>query len=89
MEVSEQWLKAKHNAAREEAALDLSIKVVRRFERNGLWRDYGYEATPLTQDAEDADDEEKENTKFAVETSTLELSLDSVGYVAMNLSSDG
>ena len=53
MEVSEQWLKAKHNAAREEAALDLSIKVVRRFERNGLWRDYGYEATPLTQEAED------------------------------------
>jgi hypothetical protein len=92
VEESEKWLKGKYNAEREEAALDLSIKVVQRFERNGKWRDFGYEATPLTQgsdeELEDKDDE-SEKEKIAIETSALEITLDAVGFMSMSLSSDG
>lgn len=91
VEESEQWSKGKHNALREEAALGLTVKVVQRFERNGKWRDYGFAANPLTQGGEEGDNEEdgEETEKHAIETSTLELSLDSVGYLATSLSSDG
>ncbi len=92
VEESEQWVKGKHNALREEAALGLTIKVVQRFERNGKWRDHGFLANPLTQGGEDDETEEdggEGNEKQAIETSTLELSLDSVGYLATSLSSDG
>jgi hypothetical protein len=92
VEESEKWLKGKYNAEREEAALDLSIKVVQRFERNGKWRDFGYEATPLTQgsdeELEDKDDD-SEKEKIAIETSALEITLDAVGFMSMTLSSDG
>jgi hypothetical protein len=75
---------------REEAALALSIKVVQRFDRNGKWRDCGYDATPLTQVSNEEEEEEgKEAHKFAIESSTLELTLDSVGFMSMTLSSDG
>ncbi len=92
VEESEQWLKGKHNALREEAALGLTIKVVQRFERNGKWRDHGFAANPLTQGGDDDETEEdggEGSEKQAIETSTLELSLDSVGYLATQLSSDG
>jgi hypothetical protein len=90
VEESEKWTKAKHDPLREEAALALSIKVVQRFDRNGKWRDCGYDATPLTQVSNEEEEEEgKEAHKFAIESSTLELTLDSVGFMSMTLSSDG
>jgi len=90
VEESEKWLKGKHNALREEAALDLSIKVVQRFERNGKWRDGGYHATPLTQGKdEDSEEDKEEDKKIAIENSILELTLDSVGFMSMTLSTDG
>ncbi len=91
VEESDKWMKGKHNALREEAALDLSIKVVQRFERNGKWRDDGYHATPLTQgkDEDCSEDDNEEDKKIAIENSTLALTLDSVGYMSMTLSSDG
>lgn len=87
---SEKWMKGKHDAVREEVALALSIRVVQRFDRNGKWRDCGYDATPLTQLSEVEEDEDgKEAQKIAIETSTLELTIDSVGFMSMTLSSDG
>uniref|UniRef100_A0A7S3Q0Y2 Uncharacterized protein n=1 Tax=Chaetoceros debilis TaxID=122233 RepID=A0A7S3Q0Y2_9STRA len=90
VEESEKWAKGKHNVVRETAALGLTIKVVQRFDRNGKWREYGYAANPLTQAAEEDDEGGDESShKFAIETSTLELALDSVGYLSTELSSDG
>ena len=88
VEESEKWMKGKHDAVREEVALAVSIKVVQKFDRNGKWRDCGYDATPLTQLSEDEEDG-KEAQKIAIETSILELTLDSVGFMSMTLSSDG
>jgi len=91
VEESEKWLKGKHNALREDAALNLSIKVVQQFDRNGKWRECGYLANPLTQGKEE-DSEESEgeaDKKIGIENSTLALTLDSVGFMSMTLTSDG
>lgn len=92
VEESEKWLKGKHNTLREEAALGLSIKIVQRFERNGKWRDSGYNATPLTQGKDETEEDgngDETEGKIAIETSTLELTLDPVGFMSMTLSTDG
>lgn len=91
VEASEKWLKGKHNALREEAALALKIKVVQRFERGGKWRTNGYVATPLSQGnvEDDESEEDKESELVAIETSTLALTLDAVGFMSMTLTSDG
>jgi len=101
---AQKWSKGKYNALREAAALDLRVRVVQRIERGGKWRGVGSVFTALTQNAEDDDnngegeknsaDSEVEGAddsknKMAVETSTLELSLDSVGYIGVTLISDG
>mmetsp|Transcript_10111 Transcript_10111/g.12811 ORF Transcript_10111/g.12811 Transcript_10111/m.12811 type:complete len:833 (+) Transcript_10111:143-2641(+) len=88
---AEKWNKAKFNGLREEAALNLRIRIVQRVERDGKWRDVGDVFSPLTKESDEkkSDDDSDEGEKYAIETSTLEMSLDSIGFLTSNLSSDG
>jgi len=97
---AQKWSKGKYNSLREEAALDLRVRVVQKVERNGKWKGVGAVFTALTQKEEEGEDdgddakkdEKASDTKggsLAVETSTLELSLDSVGFIGVTMSSDG
>jgi hypothetical protein len=85
---SQKWAKEKFNSVREEAALDLRVRVMQRFERDGKWKQVGDTMTPLTK-LNDSKDDEGEASKYAIEASTLELSLDSIGFITANLCSDG
>ena len=90
VEESQKWNTAKFNSLREEVALDLRVRVVQRMEREGTWRQVGDELTPLSKLKDDkGDDTSDEGHKYAIETSTLELSLDSIGFISANLCSDG
>ncbi len=91
VEEAEKWNKEKYNNLREEAALALRIRVVQRIERDGEWRPVGDVMTPLTKLAdESSEDASSDNEqKYAIETSTLQLGLDSIGFITANLCSDG
>ncbi len=88
---AQKWSSGKSNGLREEAALNLRVKVVQRVERDGGWRQVGDVMTPLSKlkDDEDGDDSNDDSQKYAIESSTLELSLDSIGFLSANLCSDG
>jgi len=96
-EEAKKWSKGKYNSLREEAALDLRVRVVQRVERNGKWKGVGDVFTALTQkddEVEDRDGAEDEalsdkKRKVAVEAASLELSLDSVGFIGVTMTSDG
>ena len=91
LEESQKWSSSKSNGLREESALNLRVKVVQRIERDGGWRQVGDVMTPLSKvkDDEGEDGNSDQAQKFAIETSTLELSLDSIGFLSANLCSDG
>jgi len=97
---AQKWSKGKYNPLREDAALDLRVRVVQRMERGGKWRGVGSVFPALTQDGDDENEDDNEDggadgeaegakKSLAVETSTLELTLDSVGFIGVTMSSDG
>lgn len=86
---SEKWSSGKSNSLREEAALDLRVRVVQRVERDGAWRQVDNVMTPLTKEKDTEDENSDESQKYAIESSTLELSLDSIGFLSAKLISDG
>ena len=84
IKLSENYSKGRYNSDREEAALEFRVKVLQRMERNGRWRQVGETLKPLTKESDGDDDE-----TVAVESATLELSLDSIGYISVSATSDG
>ena len=86
-EEAEKWNKSKHNSLREEAALSLKVIIKQQFERNGKWRELGFDATPLIIKSDEDEDEAAEPQ--AIEKSTIEVSLDSIGFLSFQLESDG
>lgn len=90
VEESQKWSKQKFNNVREEAALNLRVRVMQRMERDGSWKQVGDVMKPLTKISEDSDDgDNNEGSAYAIETSTLDLSLDSIGFLSASLCSDG
>ena len=81
---AENYSKGKYNADREEAALEFQVKILQRMERNGRWRQVGEIMEPLTKVSNGENDE-----RVGVESATLELSLDSIGYISVSTTSDG
>jgi hypothetical protein len=81
---ADNYSKGRYNADREEAALEVRVKILQRMERNGRWRQVGEILEPLANDSGG----EREG-KVAVESATLELSLDSIGYISVSTISDG
>jgi hypothetical protein len=87
VEEAEKWKKEKFNGLREEAALALRVRVVQKAERDGAWRQVDDVMSPLCK-LKDGDDESGDQ-KYAIETSTLGLSLDSLGCISADYCSDG
>ena len=56
----------------------MRVRVVQRMERDGKWRQVGDVMSPLKVLSDDNNDGENKEQKYAIETSTLELSLDSI-----------
>ena len=86
-EEAQKYSKKSYNNLREEAAQNLRIKVLQRMERDGDWKQVGDEFSPLTKLKET--DENDGEQKYAVETSTFKVSLDSIGCLSVDMSSDG
>ena len=84
MKLSETYSKGRYNADREEAALDFRVKVLQRMERHGRWRQVGETMNPLTKFSDENDE-----GIIAIESATLHLTLDSVGYISHSTTSDG
>lgn len=89
VEESKKWSKGKYNSLREEAALDLRIKVVQRLERNGAWKSTGKIFSPLMQTNEVEGTNDENQNAVAIESSFIDFSLDSMGFYSTELTSDG
>lgn len=87
VEESKKWSKGKFNSLREEAALNLRVKVLQRFERNGSWKSIGKLFSPLMQTDEDEIDGKAKSV--AIESSSIEFTIDSMGFYSTELTSDG
>lgn len=87
VEEAQKWNKGKFNSLREEAALNMRVRVMQRVERDGKWRLVGNVMKALAK--KDGGEEDEESKPSAIETATLELSLDSMGFITANLVSDG
>lgn len=79
---------------REQAAKKLHIQMVQKYQRNGKWIAIGPVMQPLVwkKSAEEKDDDDNEDSKdeYAIESSTLDISINSAGTVITKaLSSDG
>lgn len=83
---------------REQAAKKLNIQMVQKYQRNGKWIAIGPVMQPLvwkkSAEEKDDDDDNKENEdskdEYAIESSTLDISINSAGTVITKaLSSDG
>ncbi len=88
VEEAQKWNKEKFNSRREEAALNLRIRVLQRVERDGGWKQVGDEMSPLSK-VNDNDVDGDAEQKYAIETSILELSLDSIGFITASTVMDG
>lgn len=89
VEESKKWSKGKFNSLREEAALNLRIKVVQRLDRNGAWKNTGKIFSPLMQTNEEEGASGENQNTVAIESSFIDFSLDSIGFYSTELTSDG
>ena len=89
VEESKKWSKGKYNSLREEAALDLRVRVVQRLERNGPWKSTGKLFSPLMQTNEDEGTSDENQNAVAIESSFIDFSLDSIGFFSTELTTDG